>query len=132
MAKRSDDVLRCSFCNKAQEDVKKLIAGPQVFICNECVDICNDIVAEDEALEAARKAGKGEEEDRERPSAGATPAPRPDPAARRPPARTEGPGVEVTVGEILACFGPLRLLDSMPAEIFLEIFASMIRNVDTR
>ena len=39
----SDDALRCSFCNKSQREVKKLIAGPTVFICDECVDICLDI-----------------------------------------------------------------------------------------
>ncbi|MEM6794727.1 MAG: ATP-dependent Clp protease ATP-binding subunit ClpX [Acidobacteriota bacterium] len=43
----SDDSLRCSFCNKSQREVKKLIAGPAVFICDECVDICLDIIAED-------------------------------------------------------------------------------------
>ena len=43
----SDDQLRCSFCNKSQREVKKLIAGPTVFICDECVDICLDIIAED-------------------------------------------------------------------------------------
>ncbi|MEM9554305.1 MAG: ATP-dependent Clp protease ATP-binding subunit ClpX [Acidobacteriota bacterium] len=42
-----DDTLRCSFCNKSQREVKKLIAGPAVFICDECVDICLDIIAED-------------------------------------------------------------------------------------
>ena len=41
------DVLRCSFCNKSQRDVKKLIAGPTVYICDECVDICLDIIVED-------------------------------------------------------------------------------------
>src|SRR6201988_2838460 len=41
------DVLRCSFCNKNQRDVKKLIAGPTVYICDECVDICLDIIAEE-------------------------------------------------------------------------------------
>src|SRR5678815_845617 len=45
------DVLRCSFCNKSQRDVKKLIAGPTVYICDECVDICLDIIAEDRVLE---------------------------------------------------------------------------------
>jgi ATP-dependent Clp protease ATP-binding subunit ClpX len=45
------DVLRCSFCNKGQRDVKKLIAGPTVYICDECVDICLDIIAEDKVLE---------------------------------------------------------------------------------
>jgi len=49
MAKREtgEDTLRCSFCNKSQREVKKLIAGPTVFICDECVDICLDIIAED-------------------------------------------------------------------------------------
>jgi ATP-dependent Clp protease ATP-binding subunit ClpX len=42
-----DEALRCSFCNKSQREVKKLIAGPTVFICDECVDICLDIIAED-------------------------------------------------------------------------------------
>jgi ATP-dependent Clp protease ATP-binding subunit ClpX len=36
---------RCSFCNKSQHEVKKLIAGPKVYICDECVRICNDILA---------------------------------------------------------------------------------------
>jgi ATP-dependent Clp protease ATP-binding subunit ClpX len=53
MAKKEtgDDTLRCSFCNKSQREVKKLIAGPTVFICDECVDICLDIIAEDRMLE---------------------------------------------------------------------------------
>jgi len=41
------EVLRCSFCNKDQSDVRKLIAGPTVFICDECVEVCNDIIADD-------------------------------------------------------------------------------------
>ncbi len=50
--------LRCSFCNKSQRDVRKLIAGPTVYICDECVDICVDIIAEErepeqETLESA-------------------------------------------------------------------------------
>lgn len=45
--KGETDVLRCSFCNKNQRDVKKLIAGPTVYICDECVDICLDIIAEE-------------------------------------------------------------------------------------
>lgn len=40
----SGELLRCSFCNKNQRDVKKLVAGPNVYICNECVDICLDIL----------------------------------------------------------------------------------------
>ncbi len=43
----SDGELRCSFCNKPQREVKKLIAGPNVYICNECVDTCNEIMTED-------------------------------------------------------------------------------------
>lgn len=39
--------LRCSFCGKDREEVKKLIAGPTVYICDECVDLCNDIIAEE-------------------------------------------------------------------------------------
>ncbi|MBN2241836.1 MAG: ATP-dependent Clp protease ATP-binding subunit ClpX [Acidobacteria bacterium] len=42
-----DDVLRCSFCSKSQNEVKKLIAGPTVYICDECVDVCNEIIADD-------------------------------------------------------------------------------------
>src|SRR6266481_1443622 len=41
------EVLRCSFCNTDQNDVRKLIAGPTVFICDECVEVCNDIIADD-------------------------------------------------------------------------------------
>ncbi|HDS16381.1 MAG TPA: ATP-dependent Clp protease ATP-binding subunit ClpX [Proteobacteria bacterium] len=45
MARNKDhDMLRCSFCGKDQNNVKKLIAGPSVFICNECVDLCNSII----------------------------------------------------------------------------------------
>ena len=45
------EILRCSFCNKDQNDVQKLIAGPTVFICDECVEVCNDIIADDKRLE---------------------------------------------------------------------------------
>ena len=41
------DKLHCSFCGKSQDEVKKLIAGPSVYICNECVDLCNDIIEEE-------------------------------------------------------------------------------------
>ena len=47
MANRKDEKLRCSFCNKTQDQVRKLIAGPDVYICDECVGICADII-EDE------------------------------------------------------------------------------------
>jgi ATP-dependent Clp protease ATP-binding subunit ClpX len=46
------EVLRCSFCNKDQNDVRKLIAGPTVFICDECVEVCNDIIADDNRFES--------------------------------------------------------------------------------
>jgi ATP-dependent Clp protease ATP-binding subunit ClpX len=51
--KKSGDaeILRCSFCNKDQNDVRKLIAGPTVFICDECVEVCNDIIADDSKFE---------------------------------------------------------------------------------
>lgn len=39
--------LVCSFCNRSQEEVRKLIAGPSVYICDECIDLCNDIIAEE-------------------------------------------------------------------------------------
>jgi ATP-dependent Clp protease ATP-binding subunit ClpX len=48
MAKKNNEVaLRCSFCGKAQDEVKKLIAGPMVYICNECVSLCNEIIEEE-------------------------------------------------------------------------------------
>jgi ATP-dependent Clp protease ATP-binding subunit ClpX len=45
--KTDDPDVLCSFCGKSQEEVKKLIAGPNVYICDECIDLCNDIVRED-------------------------------------------------------------------------------------
>ncbi|MEY4951557.1 MAG: hypothetical protein RL698_3768 [Pseudomonadota bacterium] len=50
MAKHGDDrtgSLVCSFCGKSQDEVRKLIAGPTVYICDECIDLCNDIIAEE-------------------------------------------------------------------------------------
>ncbi len=41
------DLVKCSFCGKSQKQVKKLIAGPGVYICDECIDLCNDIIAEE-------------------------------------------------------------------------------------
>ncbi|MCC6826415.1 MAG: ATP-dependent Clp protease ATP-binding subunit ClpX [Acidobacteria bacterium] len=46
--RRPEELLACSFCGKSQNDVKKLIAGPGVYICNECIDICNEIINDDE------------------------------------------------------------------------------------
>lgn len=50
---KRDDFLKCSFCSKSQNQVKKLIAGPGVYICNECVDLCNEII--DEELKEERE-----------------------------------------------------------------------------
>ncbi|MFO0687210.1 MAG: ATP-dependent Clp protease ATP-binding subunit ClpX [Myxococcota bacterium] len=48
MKKRDDNAnLSCSFCGKSQKEVKKLIAGPTVYICDECIELCNDIIAEE-------------------------------------------------------------------------------------
>ncbi len=47
------DKLRCSFCGKSQDEVKRLIAGPTVYICDECIDLCNDIILEEGANEKA-------------------------------------------------------------------------------
>ena len=49
--KGDSEGLKCSFCNKSQRDVRKLIAGPTVYICDECVDICLDIIAEERESE---------------------------------------------------------------------------------
>ena len=46
MAKKDETALKCSFCGKGHEEVKKLIAGPTVYICNECVELCNEIIAD--------------------------------------------------------------------------------------
>ncbi|MCX7823716.1 MAG: ATP-dependent Clp protease ATP-binding subunit ClpX [Syntrophobacterales bacterium] len=61
MARRRDDrmgELRCSFCGKGQDEVRKLIAGPAVYICDECVELCNDIIAEENEKEEAERTSK--------------------------------------------------------------------------
>jgi ATP-dependent Clp protease ATP-binding subunit ClpX len=62
MAKRrgvEGDGLRCSFCGKSQEEVKKLIAGPAVYICDECIELCNEIIEEEYEKEVeTRKRGE--------------------------------------------------------------------------
>ncbi|MCC6525618.1 MAG: ATP-dependent Clp protease ATP-binding subunit ClpX [Polyangiaceae bacterium] len=66
MDRRRDDAngsLSCSFCGKSQKEVKKLIAGPTVYICDECIGLCNDIIAE--------------EVEKEEPAAGSAPVPKP-------------------------------------------------------
>src|ERR1700679_917109 len=55
--------LNCSFCGKSQKEVKKLIAGPTVYICDECIGLCNDIIAE--------------EVEKDEPYPGTTPGPKP-------------------------------------------------------
>ena len=44
---KNGKLLYCSFCGKSQHEVRKLIAGPSVFICDECVELCNDIIREE-------------------------------------------------------------------------------------
>ena len=53
----SDRLLYCSFCGKSQHEVRKLIAGPSVFICDECVDLCNDIIREEIQEKASATSG---------------------------------------------------------------------------
>ena len=53
----SDDMstVRCSFCGKSQDEVRKIVAGPGVFICNECIDLCKDIIDEEFYEEAVQE-----------------------------------------------------------------------------
>ena len=60
MAKHDDSRLKCSFCGKTQDQVKKLIAGPEVYICDECVELCNEILDE-EFFEGKEKEGASKE-----------------------------------------------------------------------
>ncbi|MDR2155967.1 MAG: ATP-dependent Clp protease ATP-binding subunit ClpX [Burkholderiaceae bacterium] len=55
-----EKTLYCSFCGKSQREVKKLIAGPSVFICDECIDLCNDIVREDAPAQTAEGGADGD------------------------------------------------------------------------
>ncbi len=74
MSKRGTDKsadLLCSFCGKSQGEVKKLIAGPGVYICDECIELCNDIIAEEYEKDEAKhcpvidsRAGGHQEADR--------------------------------------------------------------------
>lgn len=54
MSAEKPQILHCSFCGKSQHQVRKLIAGPAVFVCNECVDLCNDIIREEEIAQAIK------------------------------------------------------------------------------
>jgi ATP-dependent Clp protease ATP-binding subunit ClpX len=53
--RETNGVLKCSFCGKSQNDVRKLIAGPTVYICDECIELCNDIIAEEWEEEKSRE-----------------------------------------------------------------------------
>ena len=55
-----EKLLYCSFCGKSQHEVRKLIAGPSVFICDECIDLCNDIIREESSTDTAAKAQKSD------------------------------------------------------------------------
>lgn len=55
MAKKEESKYKCSFCGRGQEEVKKLIAGPTVYICDECVGLCNEIIAEEFSAETTVK-----------------------------------------------------------------------------
>jgi ATP-dependent Clp protease ATP-binding subunit ClpX len=50
---KGDKLLYCSFCGKSQHEVRKLIAGPSVFVCDECIELCNDIIREENSNNAA-------------------------------------------------------------------------------
>lgn len=50
--KANPAILHCSFCKKSQHEVRKLIAGPGVLICDECIDLCNDIIGETDLEQA--------------------------------------------------------------------------------
>src|SRR5688500_11560238 len=58
----TDNVLRCSFCGKARDEVTHLIAGPGVFICNECVDLCEKVIGDEPLPAFPPLDGKSDEE----------------------------------------------------------------------
>ncbi|MBS1242163.1 MAG: ATP-dependent Clp protease ATP-binding subunit clpX, partial [Gemmatimonadetes bacterium] len=55
----TDKQLRCSFCGKSKDSVRKFISGPSVYICNECITLCNEILAEDEEREVVENITRG-------------------------------------------------------------------------
>ncbi|MCX7142479.1 MAG: ATP-dependent Clp protease ATP-binding subunit ClpX [Proteobacteria bacterium] len=55
-----EKLLYCSFCGKSQHEVRKLIAGPSVFICDECIELCNDIIREETSTDKSGKTGKSD------------------------------------------------------------------------
>jgi ATP-dependent Clp protease ATP-binding subunit ClpX len=56
MSRKEEAIYKCSFCGRVQEEVRKLIAGPTVYICDECVGLCNEIIADEIKLEEAEAA----------------------------------------------------------------------------
>ena len=73
----SNDRLKCSFCGKTQDQVKKLIAGPDVFICDECVDLCNEILDEEFFEQKDKKSKDGEEPEKKESAVDDKPIPKP-------------------------------------------------------
>ena len=67
MPKHDDSRLKCSFCGKSQDQVKKLIAGPEVYICDECVELCNEILDEEFFESKDKEGSEGEEAVAEKP-----------------------------------------------------------------
>ena len=65
MAKHDNSSIKCSFCGKYQDQVKKLIAGPDVYICDECVDLCNEILDEEffDGKETTKETKEGNNEE---------------------------------------------------------------------
>lgn len=58
MSDSNEKMLYCSFCGKSQNEVRKLIAGPQVFICDECIELCNDIIREETQSQSPQRGGE--------------------------------------------------------------------------
>ncbi|MFO1380741.1 MAG: ATP-dependent Clp protease ATP-binding subunit ClpX [Chitinivorax sp.] len=58
MSESNEKMLYCSFCGKSQNEVRKLIAGPQVFICDECIELCNDIIREETQAQQPHRSGE--------------------------------------------------------------------------
>ncbi len=66
MPKHDDSRLKCSFCGKSQDQVKKLIAGPEVYICDECVELCNEILDEEFFENKEKEAGEAGDDNEEK------------------------------------------------------------------
>ena len=67
MPKHDDSRLKCSFCGKSQDQVKKLIAGPEVYICDECVELCNEILDEEFFENKDKDSSQENDENQEKP-----------------------------------------------------------------